>query len=244
MLKILNWKNNIENKIMQNRQNKMLVYSTKNKHLFASGLCFTKLFYLFFIGCFVGTILETFWYFLLYKKFEICVGLVYGPFIPIYGGGACILTILLYKMYKYNNFVIFIAGTIIGASFEFLCSFIQEKAFGTIAWNYSGTPLNIGGRTNLMYGIIWGILCLFWVRWLYPILSTQIEKIPVKIGKIITIFLVIFMVCDVAISCFAAKRWNERNKGILPANSFEEYIDKNLDDEYMQRVYPHTRFIN
>lgn len=39
------------------------VFENKEERPFAFGLCFTKLFYLFVIGSFFGTILETLWAF-------------------------------------------------------------------------------------------------------------------------------------------------------------------------------------
>lgn len=55
---------------------------------FAYGLCFSKLFWLFMIGSIFGTVLETIWVIVMDGHFEMRVGMVLGPFIPVYGGGS------------------------------------------------------------------------------------------------------------------------------------------------------------
>ena len=62
-------------------------------------------------------------------------GLVYGPFIQIYGMGAVAYYLLVSKIK--NPKEAFFAGMIMGGTLEYLCSFFQEILFGTISWNYS-----------------------------------------------------------------------------------------------------------
>ena len=215
------------------------VKSEKDAEKFAYGLNFCKLFWVFLIGCVAGTVLETFWAFITLGRFEIRTGLVIGPFIPVYGGGAVLMTVFFYRLYKLHDVAIFAISALLGSSFEFLCSFLQEKIVGTISWDYSGTFLNIGGRTNFMFGFIWGLLGLSWVRFVYPSLSRFIEKIPKKIGYRLTVILVMFMLIDSLLSVAAIWRQNERSQGIPSSNSIENFLDSYLDDDYLDFVYPH-----
>ena len=128
------------------------------KKKFAEGLCFDKLVWIFVIGCIIGFIVETLWCYARGGKIESRKGLIYGPFTPIYGFGGVLLTLALYKVRKKNGFFVFVFSAIIGAAFEFVCSWIQEIAFGTISWDYSGSKLNLAGRINLQYAIFWGFL--------------------------------------------------------------------------------------
>ncbi len=217
------------------------VYENEDDKPFASGFCFTKLFYLFVIGSFIGTLLETVWALLLEGHFEVRVGMVYGPFIPVYGGGACFLTIVLYKLYKLSDTLIFVISAVVGAGFEYLCSWFQETLFGTVSWDYSGTPFNLDGRTNLMYALIWGFLGLVWVRYLYPWASKLIEKMPKKTGSLVTTFLIIFMIFNAVMSVSATYRWTQRNEGIEAQTSFGRYLDKHFDDEKMNILFPNMQ---
>ena len=228
----------INAKIEEIKQDNMKEYTqtfeSKDDKPFAYGFCFTKLFYLFVIGSFIGTILETIWAFCVDGHFEMRVGMVYGPFIPVYGGGAC----FLYKLYKLNDTLVFVISAFVGAGFEYFCSWLQEQMFGTVSWDYSDTPFNLDGRTNLMYALIWGFLGLVWVRYLYPWTAKLIEKIPKRAGAIITTFLIVFMAFNGFMSVTATARWTQRTEGVPASNSFEEYLDEKFDNEKMEFLFP------
>lgn len=211
----------------------------KEDQPFAYGLCFSKLFWLFVIGSFFGTVLETFYALIFEGHFEVRVGMVTGPFIPVYGGGAVLITLCLYKLYKINSFIVFLASAFIGAAFEFFCSYFQEMILGTISWDYSDTPFNIDGRTNLAYAIVWGILGLFWLRYIYPFISRFIEKIPKKTGKPITIILLIFMIISGILTNVAIARKTRRAENIPPKTAIGAFCDKVFTDDYMDFVFPH-----
>lgn len=217
------------------------VFENEDEKPFAFGLCFTKLFYLFVIGSFCGTILETIWAFLLQGTFQVRVGMVYGPFIPVYGGGAVFLTLVLYKLYKLSDTLIYVISAVVGAGFEYFCSWFQETLFGTVSWDYSDTVFNLDGRTNLMYALIWGFLGLVWVRYLYPWVSKLIEKLPRRAGSIITTFLIVFMALNAFMSVTATYRWRERSEGISASNSFEKYLDKHFTDKRMDFLFPNMK---
>lgn len=226
---------------LDNMKEYTTVYESKEEKPFAFGLCFTKLFYLFVIGSFVGTVLETIWAVIVEGHFEFRVGMVYGPFIPVYGGGACFLTIVLYKLYKLNDTLIYAISAVVGATFEYICSWLQETFLGTVSWDYSNTPFNFNGRTNLMYALIWGFLGLVWVRYLYPFAAKLIEKIPKRAGSILTTFIIIFMIFNSVMSVAAVWRWEQRDDGIEAQSSFEMYLDKYFDDDKMEMLFPHMQ---
>lgn len=220
------------------------VYENKDEEPFAFGFCFTKLFYLFLFGSMLGTLFETIWALFAEGHFEVRVGMVYGPFIPVYGGGACFLTAVLYKLYKLSDTLIFVISAIVGAGFEYFCSWFQETLFGTVSWDYSNTAFNLDGRTNLMYALIWGFLGLVWVRYLYPWASMLIEKIPKKAGSIITTFLIVFMLINAFMSVSATYRWTQRTDGVPASNSLDRYLDKHFDDDKMNFLFPHMKDVD
>lgn len=211
----------------------------KEDRPFAYGLSFSKLFWLFVIGSFFGTVLETFWALFAEGHFEMRVGWVLGPFIPVYGVGAVAITLCLYKLHSKSDVIVYLASAAIGATFEYLCSYFQEKFLGTISWDYSDTPFNLDGRTNLMFALIWGFLGLVWLRNLYPFISNLIEKIPKKAGKIITVILCVFMALDGLLSIAAINRWHERAESLPPQNVVGQLCDAVFTDEYMEFIYPH-----
>ena len=132
----------------------------------------------------------------------------------------------------------FLGGFFLGGAYEYLCSVFTEVFFGTTFWDYSDMPFNIGGRTNLLFCLFWGILSLVWVKLCYPPLSRQIEKIPPLAGKILTWACVVLMVCDMLISAAAMVRYVERSKGAAAENAVEEFMDHYYPDELIEFVWP------
>ena len=233
--------NTLEEIKADNMKEYTAVYENEEERPFASGLCFEKLFALFLIGSFIGTCIETVYALIVEGHFECRVGVVYGPFIPVYGGGACLLTLTLYKLYKLSDTLVFIIAAAIGAFFEYICSWGQETFLGTVSWDYSDMPLNIGGRTCLLYSLFWGFLGLVWLRYIYPFVSRQIEKIPKKQGSIVLSFLVAFMVVNAVMTVSAVYRWNQRVSGEPAPGRFAAFLDETFDDERMEFLFPHMR---
>lgn len=207
----------------------------KQKEVFAKGICFEKIFWIFIIGCVFGCLVEVLNHFIHYGNFVSRSGLIYGPLNPVYGFGLVIFVLFLSKIK--NPILIFIGGMLLGGGFEYVCSFVQEKVFGTISWDYSHQLFNIGGRTSLKYMLIWGVLALIFMKFVYPILSNLIEKIPVKIGRILTVILVVFVIFDAVISIIACLRQSERAMGEEASNRVEVFLDKHYPDEKLNEIF-------
>lgn len=209
---------------------------------FARGFNYYKLFWIFLICCVLGTIIETLYVLICTGVYQSRTGLIYGPFNPIYGFGAVLMTILLSKAKDKRDFAIFIGGMIIGGAFEYLCSFLQENVLGSVSWDYSEMPFNLFGRINLLYCFFWGILGLLWVKDLYPEMSKSIERIPSKIGVVLSWILTAFMIFNMIFSFFAVARMGSRMKGVLPQNEIDLYLDKYFPDDVLKEIYPSMEF--
>jgi uncharacterized membrane protein len=208
---------------------------------FAYGICGYKLFWLFVISGIVGFVLETIFCLLVSGRFEMRTSLVFGMFIPVYGLGAVALTLGLRKLYKLRDLWIFLCAAVIGGAVEYLSSFAQEMALGTVSWDYSNTQYNFDGRTNLTYSFMWGILGIFWIKDWYPKISKTIEKIPKKYGKPITYVVLVILIFDGILSAAAVMRKVERYYNDPPKNSFEVFLDQYFDDDYLNFVYPNMK---
>ena len=79
-----------------------------------------------------------------------------------YGLGAMAYYILLLKTQDTKK--VFILSFLMGGLLEFICSYLQEIIFGSVSWDYSGTFLNINGRTNFQYCIYWGIIGIVFLK--------------------------------------------------------------------------------
>ena len=210
---------------------------------FAQGLGFYMLFWVFFLGCFLGVIIETIWCFVTRGHYESRVGLIYGPFNLVYGFGALSLALGLYWLRGKRDSYIMLGGIVLGSVVEYICSWVQERMFGTVSWDYSDLPFNLNGRINLLYSLFWGILAIVWVKDVYPRVAKFMLKIPNKIGKPLTWVLVVFMVFNTFMSTVAVGRWASRLQEMPAQNRLEQYMDDHYPNERMQKIYANMKFV-
>ena len=163
---------------------------------------------------------------------------LYGPFSIVWGIGAVVLTLVLSRFAHKPDRYIFFIGALIGGVYEYGCSLFTEIVLGTVFWDYSWMPFNIGGRTNLLYMGFWGILSVVWIKFIYPKMSQLIEKLPALQGKIITWILIVFMICNAMLSAMALVRYTQRKEGIDASNVVEEFIDATYEDAHIEKVWP------
>lgn len=216
-----------------------------NNQKFAQGINFSKLFWIFMMGCLIGFILETVWCLVRPPhQFQLRVGVLYGPFIPIYGLGAVAMTIFLYRLYNKSNIFIFFACALIGGVFEYICGLVQEIVFGSVSWDYSDSFLSLGGRVNLMFAVFWGMIGLVWIKDIYPRLSALVEKMPVKTGRIITSVVAVLMAVNLLLSAMAVYRQKERLHGVPASNSISNFLDKYYDDDALAIRFSNMTFVN
>lgn len=209
---------------------------------YAEGICFKKIFIIFIIGSIIGVIWEGSFIFLkMYFNHEVPIwytfkGVIWGPFSPAYGFGASIMTLLLCQK-KRPWWQTFLYGMLIGGCLEYALSFLQEAFVGSTSWDYSQKFLNINGRTTIPYMFIWGLLCLVYVKYIYPFLSNLIEKIPPKIGNPLFKIILIITIIDCTISWTALYRQMERRHDIPPHTRIGKYYDEYLNDEVLKKSF-------
>ena len=210
-------------------------------NVFAAGIGFYKLFWLFLIGAFVGDLIETVFVWGTSGVLMSRSSLLYGPFSVVWGLGAAILTVVLRGLMDKSDRYIFVGGALMGGVYEYMCSVVTEKLFGKVFWDYSKIPFNLNGRINLLYCVFWGTAAVVWVKEVYPRISALIEKIPMKVGKVLTWVLVVLLAVDVALSCMALGRMDQREKGIPATNAVQQFLDEQYPDEYLTQRYQNMK---
>lgn len=208
--------------------------------VFASGCSFYKIIWLFLIGAFLGDITETIFCRITMGTWMSRSSVVWGPFSIVWGLAIACVTALLYKYKDKPDRNLFFAGTFLGGAYEYICSVFTEIVFGKVFWDYSDIPFNLGGRINLLYCFFWGFAAVVWIKGIYPKISGCIEKIPVRAGKYLSWVLILFMCCNVAVSCLALTRSTQRKENIPAENSWQKIMDDRFDDERMERIYPNA----
>lgn len=216
-----------------------VVFGPKSE-CFAAGCSFYKIALLFFIGAFLGDIVETIFCRITAGVWMSRSSVVWGPFSIVWGFAIAGATALLYRYRNRSDRFLFAMGTVLGGGYEYFCSVISEIVFGQVFWDYSEIPFNLGGRINLLYCFFWGFAAVIWFKGFYPVVSGWIEKIPKKPGVIATWCLIVFMCCNMAVSAMALLRSNKRREGVPAENAVQEMLDERFDDERLAKVYPNA----
>lgn len=210
----------------------------QNVDSFAHGLNLYKLFWVFLVACVVGWFCEMGYCFIKHGYVESRQGMLYGPFSQVYGFGAVIMVLLLYRFRHSRDMWIFGISMVIGGAFEWVCSYLQEMAFGTVSWDYSNATGSIGGRTSLIYMFFWGIMGCVFIKLIYPKLSSLIENIPNRIGKPLTWVFCVFLLVNATLSASAVYRQSLRHQDIPPSNAYEQFLDEKYHDDFLKQIYP------
>ena len=213
----------------------------QERKTFAKGVTLAKLFWVFLICALLGDLIET--------VFVRCVShiwmsrssVLYGPFSIVWGLGAVVLTVVLTPLAQKGDRYVFLGGFLLGGTYEYMCSVFTEIVFGKVFWDYSNMPLNIGGRTNVLYMFFWGVLSVVWIQILYPHLSSLIEKIPVLAGTILTWVLAALMIVNALLSGLAIARYTARQEGTAKDTAIGEFLDDAYPDSLVEWVWPNMR---
>lgn len=201
-------------------------------------LNFFNLFWVFVICCVLGLAIEDIYHVTVVDPghYQDRAGLLYGPFSPIYGIGAVLMTIALNRFHDKNPLLIFLVSAVIGGAFEFFVSWFMQTAFGIVAWDYSGTFLSIDGRTNGMFMAMWGILGLVWIKLLLPVMLRIVNLIPWNWRYIVTTVCAALMLADCLLTLAALDCWYQRMAGTMDyqnPSAIVQFCNRHYTDEFM-----------
>lgn len=202
-------------------------------------LDFFNLFWIFVIASVAGVVIESIYHVLVvdFGHYEDRAGLLWGPFSPIYGFGALLMTLALNRFHNAPIAVVFLVSAVIGGAFEYFVSWFMEYAFGAVAWDYTGTFLNINGRTNFMFMCMWGALGVVWVKLALPALLHTVNLIPWRWRYSITAVCAALMILNGVMTLVALDCWYSRLAGAAPDNALEQFCAEHFDNQWMEHRF-------
>ncbi len=206
-------------------------------------LSFYTLFWIFLITSFVGCVVETIFMFVAHGVVQNRSGVLYGSFSLVWGLGAVLFTLCFRKLARRGLFWVFLAGTGLGAAYEYVCSWVQEILFGARFWDYSRKAFNLNGRINLVFSLFWGLAAALWISKGYPLVRKWLSRFSARSGKPVTLVLAVLMLADIALSAAALGRMDRRNSGVPAANAVEVFLDEHYPDEVLQGTFSNLRYI-
>lgn len=210
--------------------------------------------WLFLIYSFYGVIVEMiFCYAREYKGVvESRCGLLYLPLSPIYGLGGIAVSLFLLQWIS-NPFLLFFASLVVCTILEFIASFVMEKAFGSVFWDYSNKPLNLQGRICLEFAIYWGFLGLLLIYVLDPTTVDFVNGFPRPAFEYVLNVLLVITGLSVVLTLMAFIRFDQKvaylkaKRDDLPLphidTAWGRLIDRLVPDVVMINTFPRMSHI-
>ena len=199
-------------------------------------------FLLFIIYAVIGWCMEVICKLIQYKRF-IDRGFLIGPYCPIYGVGALLITFLLNK-YTQDPVVLFVMAVVVCGILEYLTSYFMEKIYHARWWDYSNKKFNINGRICLSNLIAFGILGMFIMYISNPFLIGQLEKLTTTWLNIAFWTILAIFVTDNILSGIINNSIKTTTKQLGERMDNTEEITRKVREILQKKSALHRRLIN
>lgn len=188
----------------------------------------SKYIILFFIYSVIGYICEVINCWMTNKKLK-DRGFLLGPYCPIYGFGAVLLTITLTK-YENDLLILFATSMLLCGLLEYLTSYLLEKIFKMRWWDYSKNKYNINGRICLETLIPFGLGGVIIIKFINPIFIDLINHASITTTYITAFIISCILIIDLTISINIAFNFKKIVKKATKDSTDEikEYIQKHV----------------
>ena len=131
-------------------------------------LPFSTVFLIFIIFSFVGWCAEVLYVGIFFEHKFINRGFLHGPICPIYGFGGLVLLLLPKILYK-TWIPLFFASMILCSAVEYFISWLLEKMFHTLWWDYTHYKFNLNGRICLLNSVLFGVMGVAAIHFAIPL---------------------------------------------------------------------------
>lgn len=98
------------------------------------------------------------------------------PLCPVYGLAMAAVLRLAGDTESFWQLALY--GGILSTAVEYAVHFLYEKCLGVLFWDYSSTHLDLNRRICFPFGIAWGVLSAFAVRYVQPRIEPILTAIP------------------------------------------------------------------
>ena len=214
------------------------IHSTKAKresYLDAMHMGWYQVVILFVVGSMAGLLLEEIWMLITAGLTESRVGLVWGPFSPLYGAGAVLLTLISYQLRRRHapNVVVFCISAVVGGLLEEITGWGMLTFFHMQSWTYAFLPDHITEFVAWRFLFFWGLLGLIWCRFVMPRALYHIGEPTSKRQAIFITLISLYLVADIGMTVACFMRATARDVGIPPQNTFEQWVDMHYSNEFI-----------
>ena len=214
------------------------IHSTKAKresYLDVMHMGWYQVVILFVVGSMAGLLLEEIWMLITAGLTESRVGLVWGPFSPLYGAGTVLLTLISYQLRRRHapNVVVFCISAVVGGLLEEITGWGMLTFFHMQSWTYAFLPDHITEFVAWRFLFFWGLLGLIWCRFVMPRALYHIGEPTSKRQAIFITLISLYLVADIGMTVACFMRATARDVGIPPQNTFEQWVDMHYSNEFI-----------
>ena len=161
---------------------------------------------LFFSYAFIGWCIEVTLKFIQFHRF-INRGFLTGPWLPIYGSGAVLITIAVKGIAPLESSIgtTFVISLLLCGLLEYLTSYFLEKRFHARWWDYSQKPMNLHGRVWIGNLILFGLGGILIVDLVNPLLARISLSLSLPVREALALSLSAVFLADYVMSHFVLK---------------------------------------
>ena len=161
---------------------------------------------LFFVYAIAGWCMEVCLKYRQYHRF-INRGFLTGPWLPIYGFGAVLITVGVNALAGYEHSVgtTFLISFVLCGTVEYMASWIMEKRFHARWWDYSQKPMNLNGRVWIGNLMLFGLAGIGVDYLANPLLLRLFDGISLRVRTVIAGFLLAVIAADYVVTHFVLK---------------------------------------
>lgn len=158
-------------------------------------------------------------------------GFLYGPVCPIYGSGAVLCIIVfshLNRIFDSSSplWLIFLICATGSAVLEFSTSYILEKLFHAVWWDYSNQPFNIQGRICLPATCAFGAAGILIVRYVLPVSTYTKSSLPGLVFESLSLLFMAVLASDVVLTV------SSLTSLLKKADAMENLFNENMEAYY------------
>lgn len=135
-------------------------------------------------------------------------GFLFGPICPIYGTGAVVCSLIfgylpMFRDMHYREvpmWQIFVICAVGSFFLEYGTSYLLEKRFHAVWWDYADMPLNINGRVCVPATVGFGVAGILCTKFVFPVSESIKAAINPMIAEVVALLLMAYLAADLVLT--------------------------------------------
>jgi uncharacterized membrane protein len=165
----------------------------------------SQYFIAFIVFSFIGWIYECIYCTIMEKHWQ-NRGFLFGPICPIYGVCVVLAIIVFGQLhipgvsYETPVWKLFIICALMSAVIEYLTSYVLERIFHAVWWDYSNIIFNINGRICLPATCGFGIAGVLIVKYIFPMITSMSWSAHPLLNELIALLFMLLLGVDLSLT--------------------------------------------